>query len=358
MMSKSTTLLLAVLMSLVGLTACSGGSDEGIITPTLNEGALGEACYEDGTCDEGLICDEDTNLCVEDGPAVGEEGGACFDDGTCNEGLACVDGVCSDSGVEIVDVPKFSVRFPNIRPFSLKLTRCPAGMVLIEGGEFQMGSDSGSKNEKPAHSVTLSKDYCMDRYEFTNGDRDALVAKGLDLSHVEEFGDETFNGKNQPMVAMRHDEAEYLCEVQGKRLPTEAEWEFAARGGNQAVYATADGTLTDANACWDPHGVRKTTCEVGTFKANALGLYDMTGNVWELVSDWYGAYPQDDVVTLTDPQGPKVPGPFGSTVMRGGGYNVDDPTLMTTTTRSAHDPEWHFSSVGFRCVQEALDAGK
>ena len=189
-------------------------------------------------------------------------------------------------------------------------------MVFVQGGTFTMGctDEQGSdceSNEKPAHQVTLS-DYYIGKYEVTQGFWKKVM--GNNPSNFKYCGDDC------PVENVSWDDCQIfinkLNQLTGKRfrLPTEAEWEYAARGGNKANYQTKyAGSNALGEVSWyyqncdvkytggyEDNGRKLGTHTVGTKKPNALGIYDMSGNVWELCNDWYGDYSSGGV---TNPKG-------------------------------------------------------
>ena len=175
-------------------------------------------------------------------------------------------------------------------------------MIFVEGGTFQMGatSEQGSDaydNEKPVHQVTLS-DYYIGETEVTQELWQAVMGSNPS----------DFNTSNQlPVELVTWNDCQTfitrLNELTGKqfRLPTEAEWEYAARGGNLSQGYTYSGS-NDINAvAWYRDNSDDMTHEVGTKAPNELGIYDMTGNVEEWCQDWYGSYSSD---AQTNPTGP------------------------------------------------------
>ena len=195
-----------------------------------------------------------------------------------------------------------------------KLANDDYGLVLVKGGTFTMGctTEQGSDcrgDEKPAHKIVLS-DFYIGQYEVTQAQWQAVM--GRNPSRLK-------NCDQCPVEGVSWDDIQqFLRKINNKtgkqyRLPTEAEWEYAARGGNQSLgYKYAGGNYIDDVAWYDLNAGGKTH-PVGQKKPNELGLYDMSGNVWEGCQDWYGAYSSE---TRTDPTG-AVSGT--SRVFRGGG---------------------------------------
>ena len=192
-----------------------------------------------------------------------------------------------------------------------------ANMVYVEGGTFSMGAtaEQGSDayyDEKPAHQVTL-KGFYIGKYEVTQAEW--KVVMGENPSY--------FKGDNLPVENVSwFDCQEFICklnELTGKnfRLPTEAEWEYAARGGRRSYGAKYAGDNDIDKVAWHKGNSNNTTHPVGTKRANELGLYDMTGNVWEWCQDWYGHYSS---ASQTNPTGP---GSGGERVSRGGSWNCN-----------------------------------
>ena len=197
-------------------------------------------------------------------------------------------------------------------------------MMLVEAGTFTMGATSeqmgAEGDESPAHQVTLTKDYYMGETEVTQALWYAVMgqkptADGVQWSYIYGLGD------NYPAYYISwNDCQEFITKLNQLtgltfRLPTEAEWEYAARGGNKATTQTLySGSNTIGDVAWYDGNSSLSTHIVAGKKANALGLYDMSGNVDEWCHDWYGSYSSG---AQTDPTGPWS-GPFR--VLRGGSW--------------------------------------
>jgi formylglycine-generating enzyme required for sulfatase activity len=180
-------------------------------------------------------------------------------------------------------------------------------MVFVEGGTFMMGSDKSQADadEKPVHPVTLTRGYWIGKYEVTQAQWYAVM-----VSKAEDISPALFTGDNLPIDNVRYAEAqEYIAKLNaatGKKyaLPTEAQWEFAARGGNKSKGYTYSGGSTFEFVGWYQVNSERTTHAVGSLLPNELGIYDMSGNVWEWTADWFDFYP---VAAQTDPAGRDTP---------------------------------------------------
>ena len=184
-------------------------------------------------------------------------------------------------------------------------------MINVEGGTFQMGSNDSeaSSDEKPVHSVTLS-DYYIGETEVTQELWEAVMGSNPS----------GYKGSKNPVENVSWDDCQdfikKLNKLTGKnfRLPTEAEWEYAARGGNKSRGYKYSGSNTFGDVAWYWHNSSREPHPVGTKTPNELGLYDMSGNVWEWCSDWYGDYSSS---SQTNPTGPAT---GSGRVLRGGSW--------------------------------------
>jgi formylglycine-generating enzyme required for sulfatase activity len=221
-------------------------------------------------------------------------------------------------------------------------------MVEIPAGSFMMGADDGGREDRPAHEVDLPA-YEIDKFEVTNADFSAFVEATGYQTDAEKQGKQSWRDafkegrEAHPVVKASWNDAVAFCEWAGKRLPTEAEWEKAARGTDSLRYPWGNE--------WDPSkaNVKETglrsTAVVGSFGAGAspYGVEDMVGNAWEWTADWYQAYPGN---TAGDRY-------YGEQcrVTRGGGWFDDEPQA-TTFNRNCGIPDKTLNDdLGFRCAR-------
>ncbi|MCX8042669.1 MAG: formylglycine-generating enzyme family protein [Desulfobacterota bacterium] len=233
-------------------------------------------------------------------------------------------------------------------------------MIFIPAGECLIGDSigDGKTDERPAHSVFLDAFY-IDRYEVTNKQYQVFLrATGHPPPHVAQQWAEPYNWQgtdypegcaDKPVVLVSWYDAQQYCAWLGKRLPTEAEWEKAARGGLIGKRYPCGDILEHSDAGFDKGFFRsKTIMPVGSFKPNGFGLFDMAGNVWEWCQDWYdeGYYKNAPRI---NPQGPDN-GTYR--VFRGGAWNSDE-RFLRCSQRGKNVPEYKSYSLGFRCALTA-----
>lgn len=218
-------------------------------------------------------------------------------------------------------------------------------MIFVEGGTFTMGAtkeqDSEAYNDEyPTHRVTLS-DYYIGETEVTQALWKAVMGSNPSYD----------KGGNLPVERVSYEDVETfitkLNEKTGKtfRLPTEAEWEYAARGGKKSKGYKYSGSNNIDDVAWYYDNSNNKTHPVKTKRPNELGIYDMSGNVWEWCSDWYGGYSSN---AQTNPQGPSS---GSSRVIRGGSWYSDAGYCRASFRYYVYLSKLYFN-LGFRLVME------
>jgi formylglycine-generating enzyme required for sulfatase activity/serine/threonine protein kinase len=258
---------------------------------------------------------------------------------------------------------------------------CPDGMVSIPAGSFLMGSPEGEgeANEHPQHAVTLSA-YCIDKTEVTVAAYAACVSAGGCSAALQTVNWAGYTGENvtlyngwcnrgdrpnYPINCIDWEQAVAYCAWKGKWLPTEAEWEYAARGGDGRVYPWGNEapSAERLNACdrecvaevphhgwlrmYDGDDGQATTAPVGSYPEgrSPFGALDMAGNVWEWTADWYGAYTAQ---AQTNPHGPHT---GTSHMRRGAGWTTQNAHRVRAADRRWEPPAVRDVDLGFRCVR-------
>jgi formylglycine-generating enzyme required for sulfatase activity len=215
-------------------------------------------------------------------------------------------------------------------------------LVLIPAGAFEMGTNTGSKIEKPAHRVRITKPFYMGKYPVTK------------LQYTFGKMNCAAGDKQEPIAFLDAGAGEKYCaklsEITHKtfRLPTEAEWEYACRAGTKTRFYSGDADADLEQCAWYKANSGGKLHPVGQKKPNAFGLYDMHGNVWQWCHDFYG----DDYYAKSPVDDPPGPSQGPKHVCRGGSY-VRDPQTCTASCR-AYDFGW--PELGFRVVMVAPDA--
>lgn len=318
----------------------------------------------------------------------------------------------------LIQVVAFISLFTNLPALAATVNTCPPGMAIISGGTFKMGAnDSGFVEERTEENVRVSS-FCIDKYEVTNAqfaefvkatnyvtvaERPLSKEQFLDLSNEERlpgslvfqmpkpgvkqvqllswwhwtpganwqhpFGsDSTIVGKeNYPVVHIAYEDALAYAQWAGKSLPTEAQWEYAARGGlDGATYTWGNQYSAKKANTWQgifPFFNIKTdgyvgVAPVGSFPANGYGLYDITGNVWEWTSDWF-SLGHDNKAHRVNPTGPgksfdpKKPTEIALHVIKGGSY-LCAPNYCSRyrpAARESESPDTGTTHIGFRLVK-------
>jgi len=219
--------------------------------------------------------------------------------------------------------------------------------ILIPAGEFNMGKNTSNPTDwQPEHKVVIDSFY-LDAYEVTN-QQYAEFCRATKHALPEFWGMKEFKCSpefpDHPVVGVSWFDAESYAKWAGKRLPTEAEWEYACRGGlvDQNFHTGNQLDSTKANFAKKYKG----TLRVGTFAPNAFGLYDMPGNVWEWTADNYA----DDYYQGSEPSNPKGPKSGRFKVIRGGSWH-SGAMCVQNYFRNGLSPSWIDFGVGFRCAK-------
>ena len=210
----------------------------------------------------------------------------------------------------------------------------PDGMVSIPGGTFMMGSNKGYGGVKPVHQVTVSGFY-MDKTEVTQVEYERVM--GTNPSYFKKC-------PTCPVENVSWNDVQVYCEKVGKRLPTEAEWEYAARAGSTTKYYWGD--EMDGQYTWYDLNSNIKTHQVAQKKPNKFSLYDMSGNVWEWCGDWYDKKYYKSNIQI-DPKGPSS---GGYRIIRGGSWRFNG-NFLGSAFRFRSAPNYHLNYLGFRCVK-------
>jgi formylglycine-generating enzyme required for sulfatase activity len=233
-------------------------------------------------------------------------------------------------------------------------------LVRIRAGKFLMGSPLDEPKRQPAedqHEVEITREFFLGVYEVTQGQYEKVM--GHNPSHFRAGGSREadvrgLDTRDFPVEGVKYEDAVAFCKKlsdqpvekasrRSYRLPTEAEWEYACRAGAKEYSAYHYGkTITNADANFN--GTPRRTAKVGSYKPNAWGLYDMHGNVWEWVHDWY-----DEQYYRTGPKkDPQGPATGTQRLGRGGGYFNDDVVYLRSAHRGWTSPNNHHDGLGFR----------
>ncbi|MCK4514503.1 MAG: SUMF1/EgtB/PvdO family nonheme iron enzyme [Spirochaetaceae bacterium] len=244
--------------------------------------------------------------------------------------------------------------------YSQEMVISPEDFVFVEGGTFQIGSTNGGDEGEPLHTVTVT-DFYIGKYEVTQdyyqdvmgtnpSDNGTGIGENFPVNRVSWYDAINFCNSLSEMEGL---EPAYLVDgnnviwdwnKNGYRLPTEAEWEYAARGGNSGMAYDYSGSNTVGTVAWYLDNSVNTAHPVGGKSANELGIYDMSGNVFEWCWDWYGDYTSE---SQQDPQGASS----GSRrVFRGGSWRSYASSSLSTN-RGDFNPSGRFNGVGFRLAR-------
>jgi len=238
-------------------------------------------------------------------------------------------------------------------------------MALMPSGCFNMGDafSEGGSQEIPVHNVCITSDFYMDIHEVTNAEYAACVSGGgctapsnsSSYTRASYYGNPAYD--DYPVIFVSWSQANGYCTWAGKRLPTEAEMEYAARGGMEGKRYFNGDSISCADAdygrwdpgfpCWNYGGLDNDTHPVGSYNPNKYGLYDVTGNVMEWLNDWY----LDTYYSISPTNDPAGPASGTTRVLRGGCWGHSEYNVRVSQ-RGGSDPAGMYNSVGFRCARD------
>lgn len=352
-----------------------GGSD----APTCGKGdassphlsKVGETCSETWDCDSGLVCvgavcQQEGAVCPDErecsrlecgpDPVCGTSCGNCSAGEACSDG-ACVEctpscdskecgddgcgGTCGECNGDMMCENDQCIASSSCEPD----WSTPEGLkwVTIPGGTFLMGcsiNDTGCAwDEKSVHPITIAT-FQMLETEVTEAQYAALMNKNPSCDHNGGGGDDN------PVECIDWYNAKSFCEIIGGRLPTEAEWEYAARGGTTRRFYCGEDAPCLRDIAWFDSNSSDIKHPVKQLEANAYGLYDMLGNVSEWTNDWYDELYYDRITPI-NPRGPES---GTDRVVRGGSY-LDGFATLTVSKRNCYDPSDDLIDLGFRCAR-------
>ncbi len=236
-----------------------------------------------------------------------------------------------------------SVRAQDDETLTFTVNNVSFEMVKVKAGTFVMGctDEQGGDcdyDEKPSHQVTLTQNYYVGKFEVTQELYEVVM--GSNPSN--------FKAYDRPVEMVSWNEALDFCtelsRLTGRQftLPTEAEWEYSARGGHKGMDTKYSGSSSVDKVAWYGDNSGDQTHPVGKLQPNELGVYDMSGNVWEWCKDWYGDYSS---AAQTDPQGPSA-GSYH--VIRGGDWHYS--ARGCSVAYRSGDPGYPYDVIGFRVV--------
>ncbi len=275
------------------------------------------------------------------------------------------DGANPDLIAAIKDNPAVTEKITVNPSDPIKTVKNSIGMefVLMKKGSFSMGSEIGADDEKPVRTITFPEDFYMGRYEVTQGQWQEVMGdteKKLALANVVDYS----QGDNFPIVWVSWDEAKLFISKLNERndgfvysLPSEAEWEYGCRGGTNTKYAFGDTISLDQANFKNFFAVEVPTIdtpdkdinmirEVGSYKQNKFGLFDMHGNVWEWVEDTYGS----NYKGLKQDGTANTKGDAELRVMRGGSWATGINSYLRCSARYSDKPDKQSNQIGFRVV--------
>lgn len=267
----------------------------------------------------------------------------------CSSSAADIKKACAKLGSKVFGIAytDFAIQQKDANTITVNVKGVVFNLKKVEAGSFTMGCSGQSweceLSSQPAHPVTISKDYYIGEFEVTQGLFEAVM--GTNPSQ--------WKYHDRPVENVNWNDAQEFCRKLSQlsnrtfSLPTEAEWEYAARGGRRSAGTRYSGSSNPGDVAWYKANSNQRTNPVGRKKPNELGIYDMNGNVSEWCQDYYEVYGAESQV---DPTGPAVKNtPVKLRVCRGGDYN-DYNGSCTVTYRSSMSESWKNNDMGFRIV--------
>ncbi|MGH6962606.1 MAG: formylglycine-generating enzyme family protein [Dongiaceae bacterium] len=227
-------------------------------------------------------------------------------------------------------------------------------MVVVAGGRFKMGATAGQfdPDETPPHWATVNPFY-VDIVEVTVAQYARFANGSVYVTDAEKKGDATTwraqdapDRQRFPVNRVSWNDADIFCRWYGKRLPTEAEWELAAKGYSANIYAWGN-SFSGGRANTSERSVGQPIAVASLANASPFGAYDMIGNVWEWVADWYSG----DYYAASPATNPKGPTGGQERVIRGGSFKSSGERATTTIRRHGSQDGWS-DDIGFRCVKD------
>jgi len=309
-------------IALLGLVV--GCSDSGAVNPLDAGGAVVDRSDARGAVDSGSVAVDAPAAVDVPGIDGGEVEEGCGN--ACAPGQTCRDGAC-------------------VAP------ACPPGMALIPEGMFQMGE---SETATPVHGVRLSA-FCLDVTEVTVAAYRMCTASSCVEPGTSARCNWIRTGRDDhPVNCVNWSQSRAYCQWRGGDLPTEAQWEYAARGSDGRLYPWGNDPVPDSYACWSGReAIQTSTCPVGSFPAgnSPFGLVDMTGNVYEWTLDWYAVYAGSPDSYVLNPTGPSS----GTTrVDRGGAWDNFSFSELRAPARYSDLPAVRYTYIGFRCAHAPI----
>lgn len=220
--------------------------------------------------------------------------------------------------------------------------------VSIPGGSFEMGCSPNDQrcedDETPPHRVKVSG-FKMTQTEITQAQYKAIIGDNPSRFQPPQTTDAC---PDCPVEQVNWKHAKAFCKAVDARLPSEAEWEYAARAGTETIYYCGDDSNCLDGIAWHDDNSNHSTHPVGTKTMNAFGLYDMTGNVWEWVEDCYN----DDYTDAPSDGSPWLEGNCRDRLKRGGSYASESVGELRTSIRVHDFPNYAYRYYGFRCVKD------